>query len=260
MSTDSSAATAEDPGAETVLETDGVVKKFGGLTAVDAVDMHVDRGEIVGLIGPNGAGKSTLFNCITGTYEPDTGRVSILGRDVTGWPEHRRAQLGIGRLFQDTRVFTDMSVRKNLLAAGQHERSFLAQFRRPSEETAARADELLGYVDLDGLSDVRAGRLSFGQQKLLEFAMALMGDPEVLLMDEPAGGINPAMIERMLGYIRETNTEEEVTILLIEHNMDFVMDIADRIYALAHGERIAVGTPSEIQNDDRVLDAYLGRE
>jgi branched-chain amino acid transport system ATP-binding protein len=260
MSADSTTATAAETSGDTVLSTHDLVKRFGGLTAVDAVDMHVDRGEIVGLIGPNGAGKSTLFNCVTGTYEPDAGRVEILGTDVTGWSPHKVAQLGVGRLFQDTRVFGDMTVRKNLLAAGQHERSVLAQFRRPSEETAARADELLGYVDLDGLADVRAGRLSFGQQKLLEFAMALMGEPEILLMDEPAGGINPAMIERMLGYIRETNTEEEVTILLIEHNMDFVMDIADRIYALAHGQRIAVGPPAEIQNDDRVLDAYLGRE
>ena len=260
MSAESTTPETAAAGGETVLSTEDLVKTFGGLTAVDHVDMHVDRGEIVGLIGPNGAGKSTLFNCISGTYQPDGGRVEILGTDVTGWPPHEVAQLGVGRLFQDTRVFGGMTVRKNLLAAGQHERSVLAQFRRPSEETEARADELLGYVDLDGLADVRAGRLSFGQQKLLEFTMALMGEPDVLLMDEPAGGINPAMIDRMLGYIRDTNTEEEVTILLIEHNMDFVMDIADRIYALAHGERIAVGTPEEIQNDDRVLDAYLGRE
>lgn len=260
MSAESTTPTTAAAGGETVLSTEDLVKKFGGLTAVDHVDMHVDRGEIVGLIGPNGAGKSTLFNCISGTYQPDGGRVEILGTDVTGWPPHKVAQLGVGRLFQETRVFGDMTVRKNLLAAGQHERSILAQFRRPSEETAARADELLGYVDLDGLEDVRAGRLSFGQQKLLEFTMALMGEPDILLMDEPAGGINPAMIDQMLEYIRDTNTEEEVTILLIEHNMDFVMDIADRIYALAHGERIAEGSPEEIQNDDRVLDAYLGRE
>jgi branched-chain amino acid transport system ATP-binding protein len=123
-----------------------------------------------------------------------------------------------------------------------------------------RTEELLSYVDLAGLADVRAGRLSFGQQKLIEFAMALMADPELLLMDEPAGGINPSMINNLVEYIRDANTERSVSILLIEHNMDFVMEIADRIYVLAHGEKIAEGPPAEIQNDERVLDAYLGRE
>jgi branched-chain amino acid transport system ATP-binding protein len=254
--------TAPDAGAagETVIRTEEVTKRFGGLVAVDSVDMHVDQGEIVGLIGPNGAGKSTLFNCITGTYPVDAGRVYLREEDVTGWAEHRRAQAGLGRMFQQTRVYQDMTVEENLLASAQRDNSLLAQFRRPDSGTRERAAELLEYVDLDGLAGVRAGRMSFGQQKLLEFAMALMADPEILLMDEPAGGINPSMIEQMLDYIRDTNTEQDVTILLIEHNMDFVMEIADRIYALAHGERIAEGTPEEIQNDERVLDAYLGRE
>jgi branched-chain amino acid transport system ATP-binding protein len=253
-------ATDTDASGETVIRTEGVTKRFGGLVAVDEVDMHVDQGEIVGLIGPNGAGKSTLFNCITGTYQVDDGHVYLRGQEITGWPEHRVAQAGLGRMFQQTRVYEDMSVKENLLASAQRNNSFVAQFRRPDSETHSRARELLEYVDLDGLADVRAGRMSFGQQKLLEFAMALMADPELLLMDEPAGGINPSMIEQMLDYIRDTNTEQNVTILLIEHNMDFVMEIADRIYALAHGERIAEGTPEEIQNDERVLDAYLGRE
>jgi len=254
--------TAPDAGAagEMVIRTEDVTKRFGGLVAVDSVNMHVDQGEIVGLIGPNGAGKSTLFNCITGTCPVDGGGVYLRGEDVTDWAEHRRAQAGLGRMFQQTRVYQDMTVEENLLASAQRNNSFLAQFRRPDSETRERAAELLAYVDLDGLASVRAGRMSFGQQKLLEFAMALMADPEILLMDEPAGGINPSMIEQMLDYIRDTNTEQDVTILLIEHNMDFVMEIADRIYALAHGERIAEGTPEEIQNDDRVLDAYLGRE
>jgi branched-chain amino acid transport system ATP-binding protein len=248
-------AEAETP----VIQTQDVTKRFGGLTAVDQVDMRVESGEIVGLIGPNGAGKSTLFNCITGTYDVDEGQIFLNGTDVTAWSEHEIAQQGLGRMFQQTRVYTDMTVRKNLLASAPKD-SPLDAFRRPSAETQEQADELLEYVDLEGLADVRAGRMSFGQQKLLEFGMALMADPDVLLMDEPAGGINPSMIEQMLDYIRDTNTEQEVTILLIEHNMDFVMEIADRIYALAHGERIAEGTPDEIQNDQRVLDAYLGRE
>ncbi len=260
--------TAREPTADTdvgsaveaVIRTEGVTKRFGGLVAVDEVDMHVGRGEIVGLIGPNGAGKSTLFNCVTGTYEVDEGHVYLRDQEITDWPEYEIAQAGMGRMFQQTRVYQDMTVEENLLASAQRNNSFLAQFRPPDSGTRERAAELLEYVDLDGLADVRAGRMSFGQQKLLEFAMALMADPEILLMDEPAGGINPSMIEQMLDYIRDTNTEAGVTILLIEHNMDFVMEIADRIYALAHGERIAEGTPGEIQNDDRVLDAYLGRE
>ncbi|MFB6091234.1 MAG: ABC transporter ATP-binding protein [Halobellus sp.] len=250
----------KDAHSETVIRTEAVTKRFGGLTAVDKVDMHVDRGEIVGLIGPNGAGKSTLFNCITGTYSADEGRIYLTGEDVTDWPEHKISQQGLARMFQQTRVYQNMSVFDNLLAAGQTKSSALSKLRPPDEDTRKRADELLDYVDLEGLRDVRAGRMSFGQQKLLEFGMALMTDPDILLMDEPAGGINPSMIEQMLDYIRDTNTEEEVTILLIEHNMDFVMEIADRIYALAHGERIAEGTPAEIQENERVLDAYLGRE
>jgi len=260
MATDPQTGSAAGTADTAVIRTENVTKRFGGLTAVDSVDMHVDRGEIVGLIGPNGAGKSTLFNCITGAYEVDEGHVYLNGTDVTGSSERTMSQAGLVRMFQETRVYGEMSVEENLLVSSRYDTDVLSQFRTPSQETREKADELLAYVDLDGLRDMEAGRMSFGQQKLLEFAMALMADPDVLLMDEPAGGINPSMIEQMLDYIRDTNTEQEVTILLIEHNMDFVMEIADRIYALAHGERIAEGTPTEIQNDDRVLDAYLGRE
>ena len=246
---------------EAVLRTDGVTKRFGGLTAVDGVDIEVHSGEIVGLIGPNGAGKSTLFNCITGTLSADEGRVFLRGRDVTGRPEYEIARAGLGRMFQETRVFGEMSVRKNLLVAAQEGGAGVGSLlRRPDDRLLDRVDELLAYVDLGGLADVRAGRLSFGQQKLVEFAMELMAEPDLLLMDEPAGGINPSMLENLIEYIRRANEDEDATIFLIEHNMDFVMEIADRIYVLAHGERIADGTPAEIQNDQRVLDAYLGRE
>ncbi|WP_423999316.1 ABC transporter ATP-binding protein [Haloarcula salina] len=244
-----------------VLRTDGITKRFGGLTAVSDVDVEIHRGEIVGLIGPNGAGKSTLFNCITGTLTPDEGHVYLQGEDVTAWPEHKIARAGLGRMFQETRIFGDMSVRKNLLLAAQEGGADVGNLlRRPDDSLLSRTDELLDYVDLAGLADTRAGRMSFGQQKLLEFAMELMSEPEILLMDEPAGGINPSMLENLIDYIRNANEDEETTIFLIEHNMDFVMEIADRIYVLAHGERIAEGTPAEIQNDQRVLDAYLGRE
>ncbi|MFC7075967.1 ABC transporter ATP-binding protein [Haloarcula halophila] len=248
-------------GDRAVLRTDGVTKRFGGLTAVDSVDIEVNQGEIVGLIGPNGAGKSTLFNCITGSLDADEGNVYLQGEDVTDWPEYKIARAGLGRMFQETRIFGDMTVRKNLLIAAQEGGADVGNLlRRPDDSLLGRANELLEYVDLGGLADVRAGRLSFGQQKLIEFSMALMAEPEILLMDEPAGGINPSMIGKLIEYIRTANTDEEATIFLIEHNMDFVMEIADRIYVLAHGERIAEGTPEAIQNDQRVLDAYLGRE
>ena len=255
-------AAAPDPnGDRAVLRTDGVTKRFGGLTAVDDVDIEVNDGEIVGLIGPNGAGKSTLFNCITGTLDADEGNVYLQGEDVTDWPEYRIARAGLGRMFQETRIFGDMSVRKNLLLAAQEGGGDVSNLmRRPDDSLLERTQELLEYVDLGGLAEVRAGRLSFGQQKLIEFSMALMAEPEILLMDEPAGGINPAMIENLIEYIRTANADEEATIFLIEHNMDFVMEIADRIYVLAHGECIAEGSPEAIQNDQTVLDAYLGRE
>jgi branched-chain amino acid transport system ATP-binding protein len=237
------------------LRTEGLTKRFGGLTAVDDVDLTVERGEIVGLIGPNGSGKTTLFNCVTGAYAPDEGAVFLRGESITGWSEHRIARQGLVRTFQQTRVYGGMTVRKNLLVSAREG----SPLRTPAEDVEARADELLAYIGLEGVADVQAGRLSFGQQKLVEFAMALIADPDVLLMDEPAGGINPSMIERLLEYIRDVN-DDDVTIFLIEHDMDFVMEIADRIYVLAHGERIAEGTPEEIQTDQRVLDAYLGRE
>jgi branched-chain amino acid transport system ATP-binding protein len=248
-------------GDQTVLRTDDVTKKFGGLTAVDAVNIEVNKGEIVGLIGPNGAGKSTLFNCITGALDADDGRVYLQDEDVTNWPEYKIARAGIGRMFQETRIFGAMSVRKNLLLAAQEGDANIGRLlRRPDESLISRSEELLEYVDLGGLAETPAGQLSFGQQKLTEFIMELMAEPNLLLMDEPAGGINPSMLENLIEYIRTANEDEEATIFLIEHNMDFVMEVADRIYVLAHGERIAEGTPDEIQNNQRVLDAYLGRE
>ncbi|MFC4551346.1 MULTISPECIES: ABC transporter ATP-binding protein [Halorussus] len=253
--TGASARDADDP----VLRVEGVTKRFGGLTAVDDVDAEIHDGEIVGLIGPNGSGKTTLFDCITGRLDPEEGSISLRGREITGRPEHRIAAAGLGRMFQHTRVYGGMSVLRNLLVAASEDRRPTRLFRPPSDAARERAEELLGQVNLWELRRMRAGRMSFGQQKLLEFAMVLMTDPDVLLMDEPAGGINPSMIRRMLDYIREAN-EGGLTIFLIEHNMDVVMDVSERVYVLAHGEKIAEGTPAEIQSDDRVLDAYLGRE
>lgn len=247
------------PNAEPVLRTENVTKRFGGLTAVDSVDAEVHDGEIVGLIGPNGSGKTTLFNCITGRLDPEEGAVYLRGEEVTGWPEHKIASAGLGRMFQHTRIYGGMTVMRNVLVAASEARTPGRLVRPPSDETRERAERLLERVDLWELREMRAGRMSFGQQKLLEFAMLLMSDPEVLLMDEPAGGINPSMIRRLLDYIREAN-ESGVTIFLIEHNMDVVMDVSDRVYVLAHGAKIAEGTPEEVQSNERVIDAYLGRE
>ena len=257
---DPSEGSIRTDGGQSVVRTDGITKRFGGLTALDHVDVRVDRGEIVGLIGPNGSGKTTLFNCVTGAYEANEGDVFLDGRTITDWSEHRIAQSGLVRMFQHTRIYGGMTVEQNLLVSAHQDDSLGRLFSRPSEAAREKATELLDYIGLRGVRDVPAGRLSFGQQKLVEFAMALIADPDVLLMDEPAGGINPSMIRQLLDYIREANDEEDVTIFLIEHNMDFVMEIADRIYVLAHGEKIAEGTPEQIQTDERVLDAYLGRE
>ena len=243
-----------------VIRTEGVTKRFGGLVAVDDVDIEVREGEIVGLIGPNGAGKSTLFNCVTGALTPSEGSIYYRDQEVTDWPEHKIASEGLVRMFQHTRVYGDMTVIDNMLVSAAEDTGLDRILLPPSDEARERAEELLRYIGLWGLKDTRAGRMSFGQQKLLEFGMALMADPDVLLMDEPAGGINPSMLQQLMDYIRDANTESSVTIFLIEHNMDFVMEVSDRIYALAHGEKIADGTPEEIQNDERVLDAYLGRE
>src|SRR6056297_1321254 len=255
-----SQTTRTEPTGRTVLETSGVTKNFGGLVAVDDVDVEVAEGEIVGLIGPNGAGKSTLFNCITGALDPTDGRVELRGEDVTDWSEDRVARNGMVRMFQHTHIYDEMTVYRNMLVSAHEDRGLVANLSPPSDAAREQADELLEYVGLAGLKDVKAGRMSFGQQKLLEFGMALMAEPDVLLMDEPAGGINPSMLNKLIEYIRSANTEREVTIFLIEHNMDFVMEVADRIYVLAHGEKIAEGPPEAIQNDDRVLEAYLGRE
>jgi branched-chain amino acid transport system ATP-binding protein len=252
---------ASDPkfGGDPILRVEDLTKRFGGLTAVDHVDVEVREGEIVGLIGPNGSGKTTLFDCIAGHQHPDEGSVFLRDEAVTDWPEHRIAGAGLGRMFQHTRIYDGMSVTRNMLVAASEDRTLSRLFRPPSESARERAERLLKRVDLWDLREMRAGRMSFGQQKLLEFAMLLIADPDLLLMDEPAGGINPSMIRRMIDYIREAN-EGGVTIFLIEHNMDVVMDVSDRVYVLAHGEKIAEGRPEEIQSNERVIDAYLGRE
>ncbi|MBI2203931.1 MAG: ABC transporter ATP-binding protein [Candidatus Rokubacteria bacterium] len=249
-----------------LLEIRGLVKRFLGVTAVDAVDLTVERGELVSLIGPNGSGKTTLFNCVTGYLASDAGHVAFDGRTVTRAAPHRVARLGISRTFQQVSVFGRLTALENLLVfLQQHqEEDFFARLvrtrrvRRLEADAIARARTLLDLVGLGARADAPAGSLSYGQRKLLAFAAALMPDPELLLLDEPAAAVNPTMINQMKDHILGLHRQGK-TVLLVEHNMDVVMDVSQRIVVLDHGQKIAEGTPDAIRRDPRVIEAYFGR-
>jgi len=248
-----------------LLETMELTKNFFGLTALDRVDFHVDEGEIVGLIGPNGSGKTTLFNCATGVLPVTGGRIKFKGEDITDLKTHEIALKGVSRTFQIIRIFPQMTVMENmLLAIQQHqgERIISCIFRTPhirrlEKEARKRALELLDFVNITFLKDNLAGHLSYGQHKLLEFAMAFMSDPELVLLDEPAAAVNPTMIRKMMDHIVQLN-ERGYTFCIIEHNMDVVMELCNRIVVLNYGEKIAEGKPEEIKNNDDVIEAYFG--
>ena len=249
-----------------LLEVRGLTKRFLGITAVDAVDVSIEAGELVSLIGPNGSGKTTLFNCVTGYMAPDTGRVLFHGRDVTGVAAHRIARLGVGRTFQLVSVFPRLSALENLLTfLQQHqEESVLARLvraprvRRYEAAAVERARMLLDSVGLGARADAPAGSLSYGQRKLLAFAAALMPDPGLVLLDEPAAAVNPTMINQMKEHILRLHGQGK-TVVLVEHNMDVVMDISQRVVVLDHGQKIAEGSPQTIRRDARVIEAYFGR-
>jgi ABC-type branched-subunit amino acid transport system ATPase component len=239
------------------LETVGLTKSFGGVTAVDAATATFRHGQVNGLIGPNGSGKTTFFDCVTGMIRPGAGRVCYRGVDITGKPPHRVARAGIGRTFQLCRVFGRMTVLDNLLAAvpagGVAAR--LRSSHNRSEMDRARG--WLARVGIEHLERAEARTLSWGQQKLLELAGVLMGDPETVLLDEPAGGVNPALVDRIGALVRQLNAEGK-TFLIVEHNMDLVMSLCDHIVVFDRGKPIAAGPPSAVRSDPRVLDAYLG--
>jgi ABC-type branched-subunit amino acid transport system ATPase component len=248
-----------------LLEIRGVTKRFLGVTAVDDVDLTVDAGELVSLIGPNGSGKTTLFNCVTGLLPVDSGRVSFRGGDVTGTTAHRIARLGLGRTFQLVSVFPRLTALENLLTfLQQHQEERLVarlvrarSVRRLEAAAIDRARHLLDSVGLAARADAPAGSLSYGQRKLLAFAAALMPDPDLLLLDEPAAAVNPAMINQMKEQIRALHRAGKA-VLLVEHNMDMVMDISERVVVLDHGQKIAEGPPAAIRRDARVIEAYFG--
>lgn len=237
--------------------TTELTRSFGGVTAVDRATVEVLPGKINGLIGPNGSGKTTFFNLVTGVIKPDSGVVTFRGAPVTGFPPHRIAQAGLGRTFQVTRLLPRLTVMDNMLVAVRS-RGIRDVLRKvaPAEDVE-RAMDWLRRVGIDHLRDQPAQLLSYGQQKLLEIASILMADPELILLDEPAGGVNPVMVERIATLVRELNAEGR-TFLIVEHNMELVMSLCDHVVVFSRGTPIAAGPPSMIQTDPRVLEAYLG--
>jgi ABC-type branched-subunit amino acid transport system ATPase component len=240
-----------------ILETTNVSKAFGGIQALNACSISVEQGEIMGLIGPNGSGKTTLFNVITGYLPLDQGEVHFNGAPITNARPDRVFNLGLGRTFQLTRIFSRLTVLENMHVAAQRQGSRELLSRWSSSHEQRQALELLDFVGIAQLKDALAGSLSYGQKKLLEFAFILIADPKVILLDEPAGGINPTLLNHLSERIRDLN-QRGVTFLLVEHNMEFVMGLCDRITVLHRGTKIAEGKPEEVRKNPEVLEAYLG--
>lgn len=239
------------------LETVELTKSFGGVRAVDGATVTFQHGKVNALIGPNGSGKTTFFNCVTGMIKPDSGRASYRGQDITGQAPHRVARAGIGRSFQLCRIFPRMTVLENVLVAVRAP-SLRLQLRSSKDPAAiARARELLARVGIDHLEHAEARNISYGQQKLLELAGVLMADPDTIMLDEPAGGVNPALIGRIGTLVRELNAEGK-TFLIVEHNMEMVMSLSDHVVVFDRGRPICAGPPALVQSDPRVLEAYLG--
>jgi branched-chain amino acid transport system ATP-binding protein len=247
-----------------LLKVSGLAKSYGAIKAVDNVSFEVQPGEIFGVIGPNGSGKTTLFNSVLGQIAPSAGRIELKGVDITGRAPHALSRAGVGRTFQTLQVFGRLSVRDNLILAGQELMGSMLQrlFVAPDAGLGARADTLIEKFRLGHVADRKAGELSYGQQKLIDIAMAFMSKPSLVLLDEPCAGVNPSLVGSIRSLLQELNeggaADPSASFIVIEHNMDFVMSLCHRILVMVEGRVMAVGTPAEIRANKEVLDAYLG--
>jgi branched-chain amino acid transport system ATP-binding protein len=250
-----------------LLKVTGLKKSYGAIQAVAGVSFEVLPGEIFGVIGPNGSGKTTMFNSVLGQITPDAGRIELLGRDITGLSPMQLSQRGVGRTFQTLQVFGKMSVRENLLVAAQeHQGSLWSRLFAPGDSgLTAKADALIEQFRISHVADKPAGSLSYGQQKLVDIAMAFMAEPELVLLDEPCAGANPSLVGGISSLLKQLNQQRRTdkggqasSFVVIEHNMDFVMDLCHRIMVMVEGTVLAIGTPAEIRANKQVLDAYLG--
>ncbi|MEK8052926.1 ABC transporter ATP-binding protein [Ideonella sp. DXS22W] len=243
-----------------VLEVSGLKKAYGAIQAVGGVSFRVMPGEIFGVIGPNGSGKTTMFNSVLGQITPDEGRIALNGRDITGRSPMQLNRLGVGRTFQTLQVFGKMSVRDNLIVAAQEHRGsmFSRMFAPGDSGLGAKADALIDQFRIRHVAHKRAGELSYGQQKLVDIAMAFMSEPALVLLDEPCAGVNPSLVGGISSLLKDLNRTRSGSFVVIEHNMDFVMDLCHRIMVMVEGQVMAIGTPAEIRANKQVLDAYLG--
>ncbi len=244
----------------TVLKVTDLRKSYGAIQAVGGVSFEVKAGEIFGVIGPNGSGKTTMFNSVLGQIKPDAGRIELNGKDIAGLGPMALNRLGVGRTFQTLQVFGRMSVRDNLIVAAQEHQGTMGSrlFAPPDSGLGRKADELIDLFRIRHVADKPAGSLSYGQQKLVDIAMAFMSDPALVLLDEPCAGVNPSLVGGISTLLKTLNQQRKGSFIVIEHNMDFVMDLCHRILVMVEGKVMAVGTPAEIRANKQVLDAYLG--
>jgi branched-chain amino acid transport system ATP-binding protein len=244
-----------------VLKVDGIKKAYGAIQAVGGVSFEVYPGEIFGVIGPNGSGKTTLFNSMLGQIKPDAGSIGLKGENISGLSPLQLSRKGVGRTFQTLQVFGKLSVRDNLIVAAQeHQKSMFGRLFSPSDSgLTTRANDLIALFRIEHVADLPAGSLSYGQQKLVDIAMAFMSEPSLVLLDEPCAGVNPSLVGGISTLLKQLNQKyPDKAFVVIEHNMEFVMNLCHRILVMVEGEVLAVGTPAEIRGNQAVLDAYLG--